>query len=77
MSRKRPSNFTIPKRKKTTIQDEEDDEVPETITNPFPQKDSVCGDVTYNKTEAVDIVKRFQQSTEITNNDGSKKRIGV
>ena len=33
MSRKRPSNFKIPKRKKTTIQDKEDDEVPETITN--------------------------------------------
>ena len=26
----------------------------------------MCGDVTYNKTEAVDIVKRFQQSIKIT-----------
>ena len=29
-------------------------------------KDSTCADVTYNKTEAVEIVKRFQQLREIT-----------
>ena len=29
-------------------------------------KDSTCADVAYNKTEAVEIVKRFQQLNEIT-----------
>ena len=29
-------------------------------------RDSTCADVTYNKTEAVEIVKRFQQLREIT-----------
>ena len=29
-------------------------------------RDSMCADVTYNKTEAVEIVKRLQQLREIT-----------